>query len=115
MFSTTRGLRGAAAAAGVAAVVLEIGVALTVDVEQVETAVEGIFTLMRRVGMLERKGLKLLEPEPTYFHSEWIRAERGGIFINELALGARVKEGDKIAEIINPVSSEAEIARSGYW
>lgn len=100
-------LRGAATRAGVPAVVLEIGVAHTLNIKQVETAVDGIFTLLRRLGMLGR-GLRLLEPKPTFFHIEWVRSNTSGIVINEAELGDRVSKGQKIAEIIDPIRSETE-------
>ncbi len=81
-------LRGASTRAGIPAVVLEIGVALTVNIEQVDISVDGILTLLRQLGMIG--GLDLLDPRPTFFHSEWIRSETSGIFINELNLGDSV-------------------------
>jgi predicted deacylase len=106
-------LRGAATRAGVPAVVLEIGEALTLDMEQVETAVDGIFTMLRRLKMLDG-GFRLLDPDPTFFHSEWHRSETGGIFINEVKLGDRVSKGQKIAEIVDPITSKTEDVRAPF-
>ena len=100
-------LRGAATRAGVPAVVLEIGDALTINIEQVEIAVDGIFTMLRRLGMLDR-GLRLLEPKPAFYHIEWIRSNTSGILINEAKLGERVSKGQKLAVIIDPVKNERE-------
>ncbi len=100
-------LRGAATQAGVPAVALEIGVALKINVEQVEQGVDGILTLLRRVGMLGR-GLRLLEPKASFFHIEWVRSNTSGILINHADLGDRVTKGQKLAEIIDPILSETE-------
>ncbi len=100
-------LRGAATRAGVPAVVLEIGDALTINVEQVEIAVDGIFTMLRQLGMLDR-GLRLLEPKPTFFHIEWVRSNTSGILINEAKLGQGVSKGQKLAVIIDPIKDERE-------
>ncbi len=100
-------LRGAATRAGVPAVVLEIGDALTLNIEQVEIAVDGIFTMLRQLGMLDR-GLRLLEPKPTFFHIEWVRSNTSGILINEAKLGERVSKGQKLAVIIDPIKDQTE-------
>ncbi len=105
-------LRGASTRAGIPAVVLEIGVALTVNIEQVDISVDGILTLLRQLGMIG--GLGLLDPKPTFFHSEWIRSETSGIFINAVKLGDRVSKDQKIAEIIDPVTRETEEVLAPY-
>ncbi|VVS91345.1 succinylglutamate desuccinylase/aspartoacylase family protein [Desulfoluna spongiiphila] len=98
-------LRSAATASGIPAVVMEIGGPLSLEPDKVTTGVKSIRTFLKNVGMVEK--LKLLPtPQPVFYGSEWVRAEAGGILMNKVKLGASVKKGDLLAEIIDPVTND---------
>ena len=47
-------------------------------------------------------------PQPVFYGSEWVRAESGGIFITKVELGASVKEGDVLAEVVDPITNDVQ-------
>lgn len=97
-------LRGAATASGIPAVVMEIGGPLSLEPDKVATGVKSIRTFLKNVGMVDK--FKFLpSPQPVFYGSEWVRAEAGGILMNKVKLGASVKKGDLLAEIIDPVTN----------
>lgn len=98
-------LRGAATAAGIPAVVMEIGGPLSLETDKVATGVKSIRTFLKVVGMMDK--FKFLPtPQPVFYGSEWVRAQSGGILMTKVKLGASVKEGDVLAEVIDPVTNE---------
>ena len=98
-------LRHAATDAGIAAIVMEIGGSQGVEYDKVCTGVEGLTTLMRAAGMIGEKGF-IPASQHVYLGGGWIRAEIGGILVNRVELGVVVTEGQLLAEIIDPFSSE---------
>jgi len=100
-------LRGAATAAGIPAVVMEIGGPLSLEPEMVDAGVKSIRTFLQVMGMMDK--FKFLPtPQPVFYGSEWVRAESGGILMNKVKLGASVKEGEILAEVIDPISNEVD-------
>lgn len=98
-------LRGAATAAGIPAVVMEIGGPLSLEPDKVDAGVKSIRTFLKVVGMMDK--FKFLPtPQPIFYGSEWVRAESGGILMTKVKLGASVKEGEVLAEVIDPVTNE---------
>ena len=97
-------LRGAATAAGIPTVVMEIGGPLSLELDKVELGVKSLRALLHTIGMSER-AWSWSQPQPVYYSSDFIRAESGGILINIAKLGDRIKAGNVLAEIIDPVSN----------
>ena len=97
-------LRGAATAAGIPTVVMEVGGPLSLEPAKVELGEKSIWSLLHSLGMVEKYRL-WSRPQPVYYGSKWIRAEVGGILINGVELGAKVKEGDHLAEIFDPIGN----------
>jgi uncharacterized protein len=98
-------LRGAATAAGIPAVTLEAGMPLQVQEDAVNHSVKGIFTLLDTMKMYGRRSL-WGNPEPIYYQSRWVRADHGGILAGNVKLGRRVKPGDVLGTVIDPISNE---------
>jgi hypothetical protein len=44
-------------------------------------------------------------PQPAYYGSIWVRADRGGILFSEVKLGARVKEGEVLGKVTDPITN----------
>lgn len=98
-------LRGAATAAGIPTVVMEIGGPLSLEMSKVEVGVKSLRTFFESVGMIETT-TSWFTPQPVFYGSEWLRAAVGGILINRVKLGANVKQGDLLAEISNPLTNK---------
>lgn len=98
-------LRDAATAAGIPAVTLEAGMPMQVQENAVSHGVKGIFTLLDTLGMYHRRSL-WGNPEPVYYQSRWVRADHGGILAGSVRLGRRVKPGDLLGTVIDPMSNQ---------
>jgi uncharacterized protein len=53
-------------------------------------------------------------PPPVYYESRWVRADHGGILAGEVRLGRRVREGDLLGTVIDPLSNERNEILSPY-
>ena len=104
-------LRVAATQAGIPAVTFELGEPSTLNPEYVEFGVKAIETLIYKMWMI--KGFRQWsEPQPVYYSSRWIRADRGGILISDTRIGKFVKEGEVLGKITNPLSNAITEIRS---
>ncbi len=106
-------LRGAAAAAGIPAVVMEVGGPLSLDSEMVGLGVKSVRSLLSNMGMI-KKSFSWGRPQPVFYESQWLRADSGGILINQKALGDRVRIGDRLGHIIDPVTGNELDVRSPW-
>ncbi|MEH6451662.1 MAG: succinylglutamate desuccinylase/aspartoacylase family protein [Psychromonas sp.] len=106
-------LRGASTAAGIPAVVMEVGGPFTVDVKLVETGVKALRSYLSSIDMLPRSFF-WSSPQPVFYASEWIRSYQGGILINKVKLGQRVNKGQLLGEISNPINDEVEMVYAPF-
>ena len=97
-------LRHAATAAGIPAVTLEAGGPSQLELQEVKHGVKGIETLLNTLGMVRRMRL-WGDPEPVYYRSIWVRANRGGILLADVSLGSTVREGDLLGTITDPMNN----------
>ena len=100
-------LRAAATRAGIPAVTLEAGEPLRIDDKAVKHSEKALFTLMNTMGMYKRPSL-WGNPEPTYYSSLWIRANKGGMLIADANLGKRVREGDLLGIVVDPITNDKQ-------
>jgi predicted deacylase len=98
-------LRRAAVDAGIPAVTLEAGEPLRLQEDAVDHTVKALFTLLDTMQMYNKRSL-WGNPEPTYYSSLWVRADQGGILMSNVKLGKRVKVGDLLGTVIDPISNE---------
>ncbi len=98
-------LRRAAVEAGIPAVTLEAGEPLRLQDEAVTHTVKALFTLLDTMQMYNKRSL-WGNPEPTYYSSAWVRADQGGILMSDVKLGKRVKVGDVLGTVTDPISNE---------
>ena len=97
-------LRRAATDNGIPAVTLEAGGSMHLKEEAISHGVKGINTLISTLGM----GKKMSfwgAPEPVYYHSTWVRTNRGGILFSKVELGERVDKGDLLGTITDPITN----------
>ncbi len=97
-------LRFAATAADIPAVTLEAGGPSELELQEVKHGVKGIETLLNTLGMVKK--IRLWgEPEPVYYRSTWVRANRGGILLADVTLGSTVRQGDLLGTITDPMNN----------
>ncbi|MCB1686404.1 MAG: succinylglutamate desuccinylase/aspartoacylase family protein [Pseudomonadales bacterium] len=104
-------LRGAAVIAGIPTVTLEAGEPLRVDAAAVEHSVKALFGLLDNMGMYGRRSF-WGNPEPTYYRSLWVRSDNGGILLSQVKLGRRVKAGDQLGTVTDPITNAEQVIRS---
>jgi hypothetical protein len=49
-----------------------------------------------------------------YVRSRWVRVEDGGIMLAQVEVGDRVRTGDVLATVTNPISSHIRVLRSPH-
>ena len=97
-------LRRAAVEAGIPAVTLETGEPVTLQEKEIDHATKGIQTLLNKLGMYTRVRI-WGEPEPVYYQSTWVRADRGGLLFGDVALGQRVAQGQVLGTVTDPITN----------
>ena len=98
-------LRHAAAMSGIPAVTLEMGESMRIQKEVIESGVLSLTALMEREGMLNR-AFRWGDPSPIYYNSRWIRAEQGGILFADVDLGDRIRKGEVLGRVTDPITNE---------
>ena len=85
-------------------VTLEAGGPSELELQEVKHGVKGIETLLSTLGMVKK--IRLWgEPEPVYYRSTWVRANRGGILLADVTLGSTVRQGDLLGTITDPMNN----------
>jgi hypothetical protein len=97
-------LRYAASRIGIPAVTLEAGGPSELELKEVMHGVKGIDTLLNTLGMVRKARLRG-DPEPVYYRSVWVRADRGGILLADVGLGSTVRRGDLLGTITDPMNN----------
>ena len=97
-------LRHEATAAGIPTVTLEAGGPGRLEPDEVDHGVRGIETLLNTLGMVDKVAL-WGAPELVYYRSTWVRADRGGILLNDVELGSKISEGDVLGTITDPITN----------
>lgn len=106
-------LRRVASDAGIPSVTFELGEPQTLQPEHVDFGVLAVDTLIDKLGMLSRSRL-WAERQPVFYASRWVRSDLGGILITNVKLGAKVKEGDVLGTVTNPLSNDVMQVRSPF-
>lgn len=106
-------LRNASTAAGIPAVTMEVGGPLALNPEDVSFGVKAVNTFLGEVGMIRRTQF-LATPQPVFYESQWLISDASGILLADAELGARVKKGQKIARIVNPVTNAEQIVEAPF-
>ena len=97
-------LRKAAVDAGIPAITLEAGESMRLQESAVEHGVKGIETLLEQKEMLG--SLKFWKTtEAIYKQSLWVRADQGGILFSKVKQGAKVKKGEVLGVVTDPITN----------
>lgn len=97
-------LRRAAAESGIPAVTLEAGGPIRLEEDSVSHGVAGIQTLLNSMGMIKKFSF-WGKPEPVYYQSSWIRVNHGGILFSNVKLGNKIKAGDVLGTVTDPITN----------
>lgn len=96
-------------AIGVKSMVIEAGGALRIDYEYCEQIVEGIFSLMKQMGIWQGTIGEIRQPIVTTDGDVWfVNAESSGLFVPNIKHSMRVKKGEKIGTIVDVITGSVE-------
>ena len=112
-YGATGTLRRAAADDGIPAVTLETGEPMRLQEDKVQAGVRSIYSLLDKQGMYSRM-FSWGEPQPVYYKSRWVRTHHGGILMSKAKLGMRVRKGDALGTVTDPITNQSETIHSPY-
>lgn len=94
---------------GVPAMVVEMGIGNHINQENGKRIVEGIFQLLKSMGMwtgpVSQIGTPIISRDGEV---DYIRADTEGIFLSEVSFHQKVEKGTPIGSIVNPLSGECK-------
>ena len=103
--SGTKGtLRRAATDVGIPTVTVEAGEPSRIQDKDVTHSTKGVMTLLNELGMYSRT-TNWGNREPVYYRSKWVRADSGGVLFSKVELGDRVREGELLGTITDPITN----------
>ena len=98
-------LRSAASKKDIPVLVYEAGEALRFDELSIKAGVRGILRVLRAQGMLPRQREKDITGTVIATDTSWVRAPTSGVVTQRGALGRRVKKGDVLAVMSDPLGT----------
>ena len=97
-------LRRAATDRGIPTLTLEAGGPNVLEERAVDYGVNALETLLDNLGIRESSRF-WTAPQPVFYESRWVRTSQGGILLSQVKLGDKVKTGDVLGTVIDPVSN----------
>lgn len=97
-------LRRAAADSGIPAITMETGGPHSLDQESVSHGVKGLKNLLHNLEMYKTVRLWLI-PQPVFYQSTWVRSNQGGIMLSKVDLDEKVKKGQLLGRVIDPITN----------
>lgn len=98
-------LRTAANNAGIAAITMEVGESMRIQVDQIKAGTYSINSFLSRVDMYSRL-FTWGKAQPAYYQSQWVRVSKGGILFSDVKLGDIIKKGDTLGSVTNPINNK---------
>lgn len=95
-------LRLAATDHDIPAVTFEVGAPYRLEPDKIDFGVQAVKTLMHQMGMTPHFRL-WAEPQATFYESKWVRVDDGGMLFSSVELGDRVREGQRLGKVIDPI------------
>jgi predicted deacylase len=98
--------------AGIPAIIYEAGPPLVFHEPEIERGTQGVMNVLDRLGMFET--VEVAQHAGVLRSSHWIRVPRGGggVFLPSIALGAKVKKGQLLATVTDPLTDEVHEIRA---
>jgi uncharacterized protein len=106
-------LRAAAVRAGIPAVTLEAGEPMAMQSKIVAEGTDAIMTLISKLGMYGKKP-RWKQSSPVYYRSSWVRANQTGILFSRVEIGHKVKKGDVLGSVTDPITNVKTDIKSPY-
>jgi uncharacterized protein len=106
-------LRRAANDIGIPSVTMEAGGPHQLDESAVDAGVKSLETLLQNLGIQKSKRF-WSTPQPVFYQSSWVRADQGGILMSKVKLGDRVREGQILGTVIDPISNTGSAILAPY-
>lgn len=97
-------LRKAASDIGIPAVTFEVGSPMRLETTEIDVGVQAIHTLLHNMGMT-RSFRMWSEPQATFYAAKWVRADAGGMLFTSVKLGDRVREGQRLGKVVDPLAN----------
>ena len=94
--------------AGARVLVFEGGEALRFTPAAIEAGVFGSLRVLEALGMIQDAGVGEAPPTVEAKKTRWVRAGRSGILRGRVTLGDKVKKGQKLGVISDPLGQEAK-------
>ncbi|MGN0622735.1 MAG: M14 family metallopeptidase [Oscillospiraceae bacterium] len=94
---------------GTKTLVVEMGVGMRITKQYCYQLFDGILNLMRNLGMWKGEEIKVRQPIVSLNGAVgFVNSKAAGIFVPSVNFGDRVKEGDVIGEVVDPLTSEVQ-------
>jgi uncharacterized protein len=106
-------LRAAAVRAGIPAVTMEAGEPMAMQSDIVTEGTDALMTLISKLGMYGKQP-RWRQSLPVYYRSSWVRANLSGILFSRVKLGDKVKKGDLLATVTDPITNVKADIKSPY-
>ena len=106
-------LRAAAVRAGIPAVTMEAGEPMSMESKVVTEGTDALMTLLSKLGMYGKQP-RWRQSLPVYYRSSWVRANLSGILFSRVKLGDKVKRGDLLATVTDPITNAQSSITSPY-
>ena len=106
-------LRDAAVKDGIVAVTMEAGGPNRLETQAVNYGVQALEPLLENLQM-QKASRFWSAPQPVFFESEWIRADQGGILLAEVKLNDKVKKGQILGTVTDPISNTGSAIIAPY-
>jgi len=93
---------------GTPCLVVEMGVGMRITREYGDQMVDGIFSMMKELGIWKGEVNKIRKPivSKDYMDVSYLNSNSGGLFVPHVNHWEKLKKGDLIGEIINPLTGE---------
>ena len=106
-------LRRAAQEMGIPSIIYEAGEPMRFQSSEIKRGIIGIRNVLFDQGMIRGSRVSLGE-QRAFYETRWVRAERGGILVNEVGLGDEVRQGDILGTITDPIRKAKSVVISPY-
>jgi predicted deacylase len=97
-------LRRALTDVGIPAITFEVGSPMRLEPSEIDFGVQAMHTLMHKMGMT-RSFRMWAEPQALFYAAKWVRVDSGGMLFSEVKLGDRVRAGQRLGKVIDPIQN----------
>jgi hypothetical protein len=97
-------LRRAAVERGIPAITFEVGSPMRLEPAEIDHAVQALHTLLHKMGMTHSFRI-WAEPQALFYAAKWVRSDAGGMLFSEVNLGDRVRVGQRLGKVVDPVQN----------